>query len=99
MKKMVVFIDDELQKEDLRVIKLKEIVEDCGFSIRVLNEKEEIESFIDNPNDETGMVLLDRDLSKIECHSVSREVRVCCGNHRKGVGEGDGFNHLIPFRA
>jgi hypothetical protein len=67
MKKDVVFIDDEIKEGSGFANDLKNIVEECGLSLKVLNTKEEIDSFVGETSCNTGLLLLDRDLSKIKC--------------------------------
>jgi hypothetical protein len=66
MKKDVVFIDDVIKEGSGFANKLKKIVQGCGFNLKILNTKEDIDSFITDSSGKTGMILLDRDLSRIK---------------------------------
>ncbi len=66
MRKNVVFIDDEISEGDPFAEELKIIVEECGLNLRVLNTRKEIDSFVNDTSDRTGVLLLDRDLSMIK---------------------------------
>jgi hypothetical protein len=66
MKKDVVFIDDVIKEGSGFANDLKQIVDECGLNLRILNTKDEIDNFTGKPPGKTGMVLLDRDLSKIK---------------------------------